>query len=73
MSNLISFTDRARERAAGESARLVAERLALDAPTRDRIVRTTMALVRNGCSAAWALRTAHRHARRAAAHCLEPA
>ncbi len=68
MSNLINFTHRARERAAGESARLVAERLALDDATRDRIVRATKALVRKGCSAAWALRTAHRNARRAAAH-----
>lgn len=73
MSNLISFTDRARERAAGESARLVAERLALDTAARDRIVSTTKALVRKGCSAAWAVRVAHRDARRAAAHSPERA
>lgn len=58
---------RARERAAGQIAAKVAERFGLAADVSARLVADTKALVRDNCSAAWALRIARRTARRAAA------
>ena len=56
----------ARERRAAEGARRVAQRLGLTAAACDAVASSARALVRSGCSVAWAISTACRTARRAA-------
>lgn len=56
----------ARERRAAEGARRVALRFGLAAPACEAMASSARALVRSGCSPAWAISTARRAARRAA-------
>jgi hypothetical protein len=67
MSNVIPLNTHPLTRAkrAGDVALRLAERLGLTAPAQTRLAADTRALVRSGCSAAWAIRTARRAARRA--------
>lgn len=56
----------ARAQRAEQAARLVADRLGLCHADREHLAAKTRALVRAGCSAAWAIATARRTARRTA-------
>lgn len=55
----------ARARAAADAARHIGQRLGLSAPDREQLAAKTRALVRAGCSAAWAIAAARRAACRA--------
>lgn len=68
MTTVTSILPRIRESNTASAAGAMADRLGLSPGDSAAVIATARVLVRHGCSAAWALTTARRHAMRVLRH-----